>query len=155
VSRWARSRKSWSLAPGRFNRAQDRPHGIDHRIQRPGHAVVEPQLAVAEPPEEVLAGVREGPELREPEEPAVALDGVDGAEDARQPLLVAGRLLQGDQVAVELVEIFRRFDQEFLDELLVRIRSDHGCASFPQAYSTESARAARPETAASREKSAR
>ena len=62
--------------------------------------------------EEVLAAVGDRPELGEPEESGRPLDRVDGAEDARQPLGVAGILLQRDEVPVELVEILGRLDEE-------------------------------------------
>ncbi len=98
---------------------EDRPDGVDEPEQDAGHLVVEVDLVVAQLPEEVFAAVRDRPELREPEESARPLDGVDGAEDARQPAGIARIGLEGDQVAVELIEILRRFDEELTDEFFV------------------------------------
>ena len=44
---------------------------------------------------------------------------MDGAEDARQPLRIAGLGLEGQQIPVELVQVLGRFDQKFVDELVV------------------------------------
>ena len=49
-----------------------------------------------------LAAVGKRPELREPEEAAVALDGVDGAKDARQPVRDSRRRLECEQTLDEL-----------------------------------------------------
>lgn len=67
----------------------------------------------------MLAAVGERAELREPEEAAVALDGVDGAKDARERLEILRPLLEREEVAVDLIEVLRRFDEELLDELSV------------------------------------
>ena len=67
----------------------------------------------------MLATVREGTELGEAEEAAVALDRVDRAKNARQPLWIVGVFLQRDQVAVELIKALARLDEKFLDEFAV------------------------------------
>ena len=67
----------------------------------------------------MLATVRQGTELGEAEEAAVALDRVDSAKNARQSLGIVGAFLERDQVAVELIEALARFDEKFLDEFAV------------------------------------
>ena len=91
---------------------EDRADGVDEREKHAGDVVVEIDLAVPELPEEMLAAVRDRPELGEAEEPARPLDRVNGAEDARQPLRIARVLLEGDEVLIELVEILGRLDEE-------------------------------------------
>ena len=107
------------FATGGLDRLQDRPHRIDHRIQRAGDTVVERGLAVPEFAEQMLPAVGERPELRKPEKPAVALDGVNRAEHARQPLRVRRIGLQREQVLVELIEVFTRLDEKLRNELAV------------------------------------
>jgi PAS domain S-box-containing protein len=69
--------------------------------------------------EQVLAAVGQRPELGKTEEAAVALDRVDGAKHAGQPLRVGRIGLQREEVLVELIEVFARLDQELGDELAV------------------------------------
>ena len=76
----------------------------------------------------MLAAVGQGPELGKPEEATVALDRVDGAKNARQPLRVAGGLFERKEIPVELIEVFTRLDEKFLDEFTVVVHSS------PQAY---------------------
>ena len=107
------------FATGGLDRLQDRPHRIDHRIQRAGDAVIERGLAVPEFAEQMLPAVGERPELRKPEKAAVALDGVNRAEHARQPLRISRVGLQREQVLVELIEVFTRLDEKLRNELAV------------------------------------
>src|SRR5687768_3859979 len=53
----------------------------------------------------------------ERQEPARALDGVNGSEDARQHLPGSGVLLEGDEIPVQLVQVLMALYQELLDDL--------------------------------------
>ena len=81
----------------------------------------------------MLAAVGQGPELGKPEEATVALDRVDGAKNARQPLRVAGGLFERKEIPVELIEVFTRLDEKFLDEFTVVVHSS------PPAYPAKAA----------------
>src|SRR6185312_16374746 len=61
----------------------------------------------------------------EGQEAARALDRVDRAEDAGQPLARVGLLLEGDEVRVQLVEVLMTLDQELLDDV---VQSVHSCS---------------------------
>ena len=93
------------LDSGLFDRLNDRPHRVDHRIERAGDAIIELNLAIPQSAKEVLTAMRQGAEFGEAEEAAVALDRVHRAKNARQPLGIVGAFLKRDQVAVELIEV--------------------------------------------------
>ena len=102
---------------------EDRADGVDEREEDTGDVVVEIDLSVPQLAEEMLAAMRDRPELGETEESARPLDRVDGAKDARQPLGIARVLLEGDEVLVELVEILGRLDEELPHEFFVVVHS--------------------------------
>ena len=107
-----------ALAAGRLDAAEQAAHRVDHVEQRAGDLGGEEQLAVAQPGQQVLADVRDGLEPPVRQEAAGALDGVDGAEDAPEQVAAVRRLLEGDEVLVELVEVLVALDQELLDDLV-------------------------------------
>ncbi len=52
------------------------------------------------------------------EESAGPLDGVDGAEHMGQQLSRVGRLLKGNKIVVQLVEVLIALDQKLTDDLV-------------------------------------
>ena len=111
------------LSAGFLDPLEDRADGVDEREENIGDLVVEIDLSVPQLAEEMLAAVRDRPELGETEESARPLDRVDGAKDAPQPLGIARVLLEGNEVLVELVEILGRFDEEVPHVFLVVVHS--------------------------------
>ena len=81
-------------------------------------------LAVTQSAQQVLADVGQLLQPAEGEEAARALDGVDRPEDAGQQLAGAGVLLQGEQVAVELVEVLVALHEELGHDLVDRFHAD-------------------------------
>src|SRR4051794_24488504 len=67
----------------------------------------------------VLAGVCQALQLRQPEEPAGALEGVHDPEHPGEQLVVSGSALEQDQVPVELVEVFAALLEKGEQDLLV------------------------------------
>jgi ubiquinone biosynthesis protein UbiJ len=63
--------------------------------------------------------VGETTELREAEEAAGSLDGMDRSENARQTVRIPRIRLQGNKITIELVEILGRLDEKLADELAV------------------------------------
>ncbi len=61
----------------------------------------------------------QGAQFGKSEKAARALDRVDRAKDARQPLRIVGSFLQRHKILVELIEVFLALNQKFLDELFV------------------------------------
>src|SRR5204863_6517369 len=57
-------------------------------------------------------------QMFEAEEPAGSLDGVDGAEGAREDFLRGGILLERDEITIELIEILVALDQELPDDVV-------------------------------------
>jgi len=68
-------------------------------------------------------------QLGEAEEAARPLDGMNSAEDAGQRILILGIFLQSNQVAVQAVEVFIAFNQEFLNNIAFA----HRCFLRPEA----------------------
>ena len=79
--------------------------------------------AVAELDQQVLAGVGHPLEVVERQEAARALDGVDRAEDAAEQLARAGCALEGDEVAVQLVQVLVALHEELLDDVVHALHS--------------------------------
>jgi len=72
----------------------------------------------------VLTHVGERLEPREREEPAGALDGVDGAEDRGDERTRRRVLLERHEVAVEVVEVLVALDEELLADVVQALGED-------------------------------
>jgi hypothetical protein len=97
-------------------------HRVDEGEQRVRTGLVEGEVAVAQPAEQVLTRVRELAQPIEAQEPCGSLDGVDRAEDARQHLRRAGIPLELDELVVEPVEVLIALQEELLDDLIDLVR---------------------------------
>src|SRR5207237_191699 len=86
--------------------------------QAAGNGRVQHELPFAQLAEQVLAGVGHRLQVDVAQEAARALDGVDGAENARQPFAMLRLGLQRDEVAVELIEVFVTLDEKLLDDVV-------------------------------------
>ncbi len=95
-----------------LDRRQQHPYHVDHAQQSVGHLRGHRLRAVAQPRQQRLPNVRHPLEPVEGQEPGRTLDRVDRPEDRRQQLARSRCLLQSDQVAVQLVEVLMRLDQE-------------------------------------------
>ena len=97
-------------------------HGIDQRQQRVRPRLVEREVAVAQPAQQVLAGVRELTQTIEAQEACGPLDRVDGSEDAREHLGRARISLELEELVVEPVEVLVALQEELLDDLIDLVR---------------------------------
>jgi hypothetical protein len=70
----------------------------------------------------VLGGVAQRLEARQVEEAAIALDGMDEAEDGIEPLAILRRGLPGDDLAAQRVDHLAAFRYEFVDQIVHRAR---------------------------------
>jgi hypothetical protein len=69
--------------------------------------------------QQILTGMRQRTQFGESKEAAGSLDRVHRAEDAGQPPRIARMLLERDEILIELIEILRALDKEFLHKLFV------------------------------------
>ena len=77
----------------------------------------------------VLGGVAQRFEAREFEEAAIALHGVDEAEDAIEPRAVVGLRFPGDDLAAQGFEHFAAFGYEIGDQIVHRRVAPQRCFS--------------------------
>ena len=91
---------------------------VDHREHRVDQPAVGLAAAGAHVGERVLGGVAQRLELREIEEPAVAFDGVDEAEDRIEPRAVGRVGFPGDDLARERGQHLARFGDEFRQQIV-------------------------------------
>jgi hypothetical protein len=96
-------------------------HHVHHPQQDVGGGGRHGHVTVTQARQQVLPHVGHRLEPVEGQEARGALDRVDGAEDAREQLGVARRLLEVDEVAVELVEVLVALHEELLDDLVQRL----------------------------------
>ena len=90
----------------------DLADGVHHLEQDRRDLLVDLEQAVAQFRQQVLTDVGDGLQLREAEETRGALDGVDGAKDARERVGVR-RLLERDELTVQFVETLLALGDEF------------------------------------------
>ena len=90
--------------------------GVDGLEEQVHHGAIDDDDGVAGAVEGALGGVCDADEVGEGEEGGAALDGVEGAEDFVEELGVAGRVLEGDEIAFDLLEEFAGLGEEVLQD---------------------------------------
>ena len=81
-------------------------------------ARVRTPLALADRGERILGGVAEGLDPRQVEEAAIALHGVDEAEDLVEPRAVVRRRFPGDEAARQRFQHLSRLGDEFVEKIV-------------------------------------
>lgn len=105
------------LGAGLLDGGQQAADGIGQREQGARDRRAPGQGGVAQEAEQVLPRVGHALQLRETEEAAGALDGVDPAEDAGQEDGVARVALQRQQIGIQRVDDLVALDEELLDDV--------------------------------------
>ena len=105
-----------SVAPGPLDDAQQSPQLVHHSQQAADRGLIQCQLLIPQSPQQAFAGMRQRLQLGITQHAAAALQGVNRPEDFCQLLASVGVMLQFHQMAVEQVESFGSFRQEFLDD---------------------------------------
>jgi hypothetical protein len=113
-----------SFVANGFHAGQHLPGGIHQLQQRSSNVRAQPEFAVAQLAEQIFSHVRHGLELGKAEKSAGALDGVNGAEDARQRVAVSRIFLQMDQLAIQQIEILAAFDQKLANDVVAHAKSN-------------------------------
>ena len=102
----------------RLNRSEDLADCIHDAQEGSGDLGVEDQFAGPDAAEKVFAGVGNCLELWKAEEPGRSLDRVKSAEDTRERFPFPWFLFKGDEIEIELSEVFVGFQQKLADNLV-------------------------------------
>ena len=117
---------AWSLAGGKFLAGLDRGDHLADAVDDGEHRADQRMIGRAAPGaaigERVLGGVAQRFEARKIEEAAIALHGVDEAENAVEPGAVVGAGFPGDDLAAQRFEHFAAFGHE-IGNKVVHVRA--------------------------------
>ena len=109
---------AFAFAAGGLDGTENAAQDIHEREQAADDVRVGRKLTLAQQAKKVLAGVGKGLEAAKAEKTGCAFDGMHGAEDFREQLLVGGACFEVGQTPLHAVQAFLAFEQEFTSKVV-------------------------------------